>query len=502
MKMIELITRAQIHDSAIALTEGNKKLSYRDLLDLSGQVASVLLDERDDLKEERIAFYMPCSHEHVMTMWGIWRAGGIAIPLNVSSARSDLEHVLINAGVNRVIVPAKYSTKINTVCEDLGIELLLTEDMSGDPIKQLPQIAPKRAAMMLFTSGTTNKPKGVVSTHDNIESQITTLVEAWGWRQDDSIPLFLPLHHIHGIINVLSCALWLGATVDLYEQFDLKNILERVSAGKYTIFMAVPTIYIKIIRFLDETDPETRQRICDGFRKMRLMISGSAALPSSIHEHWQNLTGQVLLERYGMTEIGMGISNPLNGERRPGAIGQALPGVSVRLVSESGDEITEEDSPGEIWIKGRSVFREYWQNPKATEESFSDGWFKTGDMAVKERGYYRILGRLSVDIIKSGGEKLSALEIEDALRIHETIAEVAVVGIPDETWGEAVAAMVTLKEGTDLNLAQLKEWASDKLTNYKIPKHLMVVEELPRNTMGKVTKPAVREIMMGELKDV
>ena len=500
--MIELFTRAQIHDSAIALTEGDKKLSYRDLLDLSGQVASVLLDERDDLKGERIAYYMPGSHEHVMTMWGIWRAGGIAIPLNVSSARSDLEHVLINAGVNRVIVPAEYVARIDTMCEDLGIDLLLTEDMSGDPVKQLPQIDPKRAAMMLFTSGTTNKPKGVVTTHDNIESQITTLVEAWGWRQDDRIPLFLPLHHIHGIINVLSCALWTGATVDLYEKFDLESILERVSAGNYTVFMAVPTIYVKLIRFLDETEPETLQRICDGFGKMRLMISGSAALPASIHEHWQNLTGQVLLERYGMTEIGMGISNPLNGERRPGAIGQALPGVSVRLVSESGDEITEEDTPGEIWVKGRSVFREYWQNPKATEESFSDGWFKTGDMAVKERGYYRILGRLSVDIIKSGGEKLSALEIEDALLIHETIAEVAVVGIPDETWGEAVAAMVTLKEGADLNLAQLKEWASDKLTNYKIPKHLMVVEELPRNAMGKVTKPAVKEIMMGELKDV
>jgi malonyl-CoA/methylmalonyl-CoA synthetase len=350
--------------------------------------------------------------------------------------------------------------------------------------------------MMLYTSGTTSKPKGVVSTHANIEAQIRALVEAWGWRADDRIPLFLPLHHIHGIVNVLSCALWSGAQVEAFETFDMARILDRVGERAFTLFMAVPTIYVKLIRALAEADSEDRDRWAEGFRAMRLMISGSAALPAAIHETWTRLTGQKLLERYGMTEIGMGLSNPLHGERRPGAVGQPLPGVELRLVSEAGDVIEGEGEPGEIQIRGPSVFREYWNLPDVTEASFTDGWFRTGDMAVLEDRYYRILGRLSVDIIKSGGYKLSALEIEDALREHPSIREVAVVGVEDEVWGEAVAAAVVSVEGEYLDLASLRKWASDRLSTYKLPKRLAVVDEFPRNAMGKVMKPAVKELFL------
>jgi malonyl-CoA/methylmalonyl-CoA synthetase len=261
--------------------------------------------------------------------------------------------------------------------------------------------------------------------------------------------------------------------------------------------MAVPTIYVKLIRAIEETELGDRQRITEGFGGMRLMISGSAALPASVHEHWTDLTGQRLLERYGMTEIGMGISNPLDGERRPGAVGRPLPGVEVRLVSESGEVIEGEDEPGEIQIRGSAVFLEYWRKPEVTAESFVDGWFKTGDMAILECGYYRILGRLSVDIIKTGGYKLSALEIEDALRQHPAIRECAVVGVEDDTWGEAVAVAAEIHEGAELELDGLRGWASDKLSKYKLPKLLEVVGALPRNAMGKVTKPAVRTLFEG-----
>jgi malonyl-CoA/methylmalonyl-CoA synthetase len=224
------------------------------------------------------------------------------------------------------------------------------------------------------------------------------------------------------------------------------------------------------------------------------MISGSAALPAAVHEKWTSLTGQKLLERYGMTEIGMGLSNPLEGERRPGAVGRPLPGVELRLVHESGEVITVEDEPGEIQVRGPAVFREYWNRPDVTAEAFADGWFRTGDMAVLEDGYYRILGRLSVDIIKSGGEKLSALEIEDVVRQHPRVRECAVVGVPDDTWGEAVAAAVQTADGEDLDLADLREWAAERLSRYKLPKMLKVVDEFPRNAMGKVVKPAVRRL--------
>ena len=196
-----------------------------------------------------------------------------------------------------------------------------------------------------------------------------------------------------------------------------------------------------------------------------------------------------------MTEIGMGLSNPLHGERRPGAVGRPLPGVELRLVAEDGGVIPGEGHPGEIQVRGPAVFSEYWRRPEATAEAFTgDGWFRTGDMAVLEDGYYRILGRLSVDIIKSGGEKLSALEIEDVLREHPDVREVAVVGVADETWGEAVAAAVVTKGGEEMEVDALREWARDRMAAAKLPRALRVVDDFPRNAMGKVMKPAVREL--------
>lgn len=353
--------------------------------------------------------------------------------------------------------------------------------------------------MILYTSGTTSKPKGVLTTHGNIQAQIESLVEAWEWNANDRIPLFLPLHHIHGLINVTSCALWSGASIEPFARFDLPVILERVRSRAYTVFMAVPTIYVKLIEALQAASAEDRSGLLQGFAAMRLMVSGSAALPASIHEQWTALTGQKLLERYGMTEIGMALSNPFHGERRPGSVGLPLPGVQVRLKSESGVILTEENTPGEIQVSGPGVFIGYWNRPETTAESFDESWFRTGDLAVLERGYFRIMGRLSVDIIKSGGYKLSALEIEAALLEHPQICECAVVGIPDDTWGEAVSAAVVLKENCVMEIGALRDWCRGKLSVYKIPQRLRVVESLPRNAMGKVTKPAVQKLFEADL---
>ena len=195
-----------------------------------------------------------------------------------------------------------------------------------------------------------------------------------------------------------------------------------------------------------------------------------------------------------MTEIGMALSNPFHGERRPGSVGQALPLVEIRLKTETGELVKVENEPGEIQVRGPCVFNEYWNRPEITKESFDDGWFRTGDMAVMETEYYRIMGRLSVDIIKSGGYKLSALEIEAVLLQHPNIRECAVIGHLDKTWGEVVAAAVILKAGSSLDLGHLRDWCRNRLSHYKLPKRLLVVDALPRNTMGKVTKPAVKEL--------
>jgi malonyl-CoA/methylmalonyl-CoA synthetase len=229
-------------------------------------------------------------------------------------------------------------------------------------------------------------------------------------------------------------------------------------------------------------------------RRLRLMVSGSAALPVSTLERWRGISGHTLLERYGMTEIGMALSNPLAGERRPGSVGLPLPGVQVRLVDEDGSEV-EPGTPGEIEVRGPGVFLEYWRRPEATAEAFRDGrWFRTGDVAVVEDGYYRILGRRSVDIIKTGGFKVSALEIEEVLRTHPAVAECAVVGVADAEWGERVCAAVELREGTTLTLDELQPWARVRLAPYKLPRALRAVDALPRNAMGKVTKPEVAKL--------
>ena len=344
--------------------------------------------------------------------------------------------------------------------------------------------------MILYTSGTTSRPKGVVTTHANNTAQITSLIEAWEWSADDRIVLCLPLHHVHGIINVVSCALWSGATCEMLPRFDANAVWERLASGSLTLFMAVPTVYVKLIAAWEAASPERRAMLSQACAKLRLMVSGSAALPVSTLERWREITGHTLLERYGMTEIGMALSNPYRGTRVPGSVGTPLPSVEVQLVGERG-ELVAPGAPGEIEVRGPTVFKEYWGKPEATHNAFRDGWFRTGDTAVVENGVYRILGRTNIDIIKTGGHKVSALEIEEALRAHPAIVECAVVGVPDLEWGERVAAAVVLNDGDNLDLAMLRAWARELLAAHKLPSRLLVLDALPRNAMGKVMKPGV-----------
>ena len=494
MPELPLIARAHMHARSVAFRTATTLHTYQQLLDRSAALGSALLGEEEDLNEARVALLVSPGFEYAAAQWAIWRAGGIKLPICLSATEPEWEYALTDSGVSILMVDAAMVGKISPLCQKLGVRLVNIDSITTAPTKLLPEISTERRAMILYTSGTTSKPKGVVTTHANIQAQIESLVQAWEWSAADRIPMFLPLHHIHGIINIVSCALWSGATIEPFAKFDAATIFARVRADAYTVFMAVPTIYVKLIQALEAASPADRAAIVTGFSKMRLMVSGSAALPASVHEQWTALTGQKLLERYGMTEIGMAISNPYHGERRPGAVGLALPGVEVRLKSETGVIITGEDEPGEIQVRGPGVFRAYWNRPAASAESFDDGWFRTGDMAVRERGYYRIMGRLSVDIIKSGGYKLSALEIEATLLEHPNICECAVIGLPDDTWGEAVTAVVVLKDNTSLTLPALREWGKSRLSVYKSPQRLLVVKELPRNAMGKVTKPAVRKL--------
>jgi malonyl-CoA/methylmalonyl-CoA synthetase len=501
---LPLVAEAQGHGQHTAIVDAQGSFTYNDLLDASARVASALLAGRGDLREERVAFLLTPGFPWVATQWGIWRAGGIAVPLPCNSAKPELEFLIDDAKASTLLFDATAAPLLQPLGEARGLDksgrALSYQQISAGrlsnappaelPDVAMPNIASERRAMILYTSGTTSKPKGVVTTHANIAAQITTLVQAWEWRRDDRIVLCLPLHHVHGIINVLSCALWSGATCRMLPRFDANAVWDGIADSATSLFMAVPTVYAKLIGAWENSPPERRAFLSQACTNLRLMVSGSAALPVSTLERWKEISGHTLLERYGMTEIGMALSNPLHGQRVPGSVGTPLPSVEVQLVGENGEPVTD-GTPGEIEVRGPSVFAEYCGKPDATCEAFRDGWFRTGDTAIVERGVYRILGRTSIDILKTGGHKVSALEIEETLREHPAIAECAVVGVPDAEWGERVAAAVVLCDGNVLDLQSLRAWAKDFLTAHKVPSRLLVLDALPRNAMGKVTKPAV-----------
>lgn len=489
--MFPLIGQAKQYLPRTAVRADGRSFTYEELLQASEDFAAVLLDGASDLQEKRVAFMVEPGFDYVRVQWAIWRAGGIAVPLCTSYPPASLHYVIEDTGSEIVVASPVFQAVLERLAGQLPFRFIVLANQFPKNKSHLPDIDPTRRAMILYTSGTTNLPKGVVTTHRNLEAQITSLVRDWAYSETDQTICVLPLHHVHGIVNVVSCTLWAGGCV-IFLPFSPEKIFNAFLSGEVNVFMAVPTIYFKLIAHWDALPDEEKLRLYRAMQGFRLMVSGSAALPVSVMEKWEQVSGHRLLERYGMTEIGMAISNPYSGERRAGHIGQPLSGVNVRLVDDEGQEV-EAGQPGEIQVKGDTVFLEYWNRPEATRDAFTEnGWFKTGDVAVLDAGYYRILGRSSIDIIKSGGYKISALEIEEVLRTHPAVSDCSVIGIPDEEWGELVAAvLVPVSAGPDLD--ELNTWIREKLPAYKIPRQYELAAELPRNGMGKVTKNELKK---------
>jgi len=478
-------------ESRTAIIAADGTFTYDQLDDASRRVAGALLGDNTDLNQTRVAFFMPPSFAYAAVQRGIWRAGGVAVPLAISHPPAELDYVIHDSGASVVVSDPASAAMLMPLAKAARARFLTTTTaLASSMADDLPHLGSNRRAMIIYTSGTTGRPKGAVSTHQNIGAQIAALVDAWRWTPADRLLLTLPLHHVHGIINGLGSALAVRATCEILPVFDAERVWDRLASGEITVFTAVPTIYNRLIASWNAAPPEVQRARSDGARGLRLMMSGSAALPVQTLERWREITGHTLLERYGMTELGMALSNPLAGERRPGYVGQPLPGVDIRLVDEDGRDVGE-GTPGELEVRGPAVCLEYWQRPDDTRDAFRDGWFRTGDVAVWENGSFRLLGRSNVDIIKTGGFKVSALEIEEILRTHPAIAECAVVGVHDEDWGERVSAAVELRTGATLSLDELQQWAKVQLAPYKVPRALQAVPALPRNAMGKVVKPEV-----------
>jgi malonyl-CoA/methylmalonyl-CoA synthetase len=421
----------------------------------------------------RVAFLVPAGRAYVDVLMATLLAGGTAVPLSPLHAQAELAHAITDSNPEILIATGETAARLEPLRENRRLIVVDQPRSIGAATDAI--VTETSPAIILYTSGTTGKPKGVVLSHGAVAATLSSLEEAWRWQRSDRLLHVLPLHHTHGVIVALLGALWAGATAQIVP-FEAERVWDLFAQS--SIFMGVPTMYSKLMDAYRAADEERRARWSTGARKLRLATSGSAALSARLHADFEQATGVRILERYGMTEIGMALSNPYEGERVAGSVGFELPGVQIDLVED------------ELRVRSPQMFSGYHGDRAATEASFDEqGRFKTGDVGVRdERGYVRLLGRASSDILKSGGYKLSALEIEEVLREHPAIAEVAVIGVPDDTWGDRVTACCVLR--SPLTLEELRAGGKERLAVYKVPLELRVLEALPRDAMGKVQKKA------------
>lgn len=489
MERVELTERIGSFGNRTAVVDPGGRHTYDDLFRSSRFAALNLLGGKERLSEARVAFLLPPGFGYVAVTLGTWMAGGVTVPLSPAHSPAEIERAVRDSGAGAVVFHPDFSEKLEGVSGSVALAPL--SDVLAGARGRLPRVRETSRAMIIYTSGTTAEPKGVVSTHRGIKAQIGAMTVAWKWSGEDSILNVLPLHHLHGILNVLLCSLWSGARCEMMDGFSAAAVWRRFMKKDLTLFMGVPTIYSKLADFWEGAGKEERGRMSASLGGLRLMVCGSAALAEPLFEKWRGISGHALLERYGMTEVGMALSNPLEGERIPGSVGFPMPGVEVGIFGEDGAPAPD-GVAGEIGVRGPGVFLEYWGKPAETRAAFRDGWFMTGDVAARDPdGSHRILGRRSTDIIKSGGYKISALEVEAALLGHPAVSECAVVGVSDPQWGERVCAAVVPKSGRSLEARELRDWASRRLARYKLPRGFALVSSLPRNSMGKVVKKNV-----------
>lgn len=531
-----------------------------------GSLIADIVRAKDDLEQkaakaqgqlagERVAFLAENSYDYVVTLLAIFASDAIALPLSPSFPTGELKYILDNSQAKMLLTTEKYADKgMEILREGLEHEPLfairnkLTEGASSRESVTLHDLKqPSSGGMMLYTSGTTNRPKGVLIPQSALAAQASSLLEAWKYTPDDRLLHLLPLHHIHGVVNAIVAPIVAGSSIEFMYPFNTDKVWKRLAApflpsntskSPITFLTAVPTIYNRLMATFPKLTPELQKAAKEGIspQNLRLNISGSAALPTPTKTAWTNLSnGNVLLERFGMTEVGMAISCGLDGaDRVDGSVGWPLPGVEARLADlETGAVIPiEEKNPngrereGEIQLRGETIFDHYWGNEKATRESFvqsDDGgraWFCTGDVATRrvvdgagsgasgawaQGPMYFIQGRKSVDIIKTGAEKVSALEVERELLSLPQVIEAAVVGLPSEQWGQKIAAVVVLapdaaasgRNGQSWGPMDMRRALKGSLASFKIPQEMKVLEAIPRNAMGKVNKKALVKEVFG-----
>lgn len=467
-------------------------------------------------------------------------AGQIAVPLSPAAPAELLEYYINDSQANLIVTTPEFESKLKDLSAKLKKPLIVTshQQLVNEETRNVDERSltesfldgmfyAKSPAMIVYTSGSTGKPKGVVLSHAQIEAQASSLNSAWNITSTDTLLHALPLNHVHGLINGLFTVFSAGGKIVMLPKFSPSDVWSHLlninmpQKDLISVFMGVPTGYNYLIQEYDKLfkkDSQMSEYIkthCQN--KLRLMISGSAPLPKTVFQRWKDITSHKLLERYGMTEIGMALSNPLKEDeskkRLPGFVGQPLPNVSVRITRPENNEVLleahgkeneeltvnstlsgETEITGNLLVSGPTVFKEYWNKPEATKKEFtSDGWFITGDLAAFDtlNNSFKILGRNSCDIIKSRGYKISALEMETKLLENQIVEDCAVIAIPDELYGQKIVALIQCRgeaQEQEVLVKAIKEWSEKKFATYSLPSIIQIVNKIPRNQMGKVNK--------------
>ncbi|KAF2224454.1 hypothetical protein BDZ85DRAFT_196191 [Elsinoe ampelina] len=553
--IFEALTKHNPESTAIVHSVSGRAYSYGQLVgDISSRAKQIAADagrSEGELKGERIALLIENGYDYVVNLLSIIASDAIAVPLSPTFPAGELRYVLDHSEALMLLSSSKFADKAReTLSEGLTnvpISASAEKTKEDSPLRTTPPLhdltGQEQGGLMLYTSGTTSRPKGVLLSTSTLNAQCQSLQTAWSYSPSDYLLHVLPLHHIHGVVNAILTPLLAGSTIEFLFPFNPTQVWQRFAAPflstptsqkPITFFTVVPTVYARLLATYPSL-PDLHSPLLKAMHPstLRLNISGSAALPTPTKSAWTALTGcNVLLERFGMTEVGMALSCGLAvPDRVDGSVGWPLPSVQARLANlDDGSIIPStnlrddegKDIQGEIQLKGPTVFSGYWRNPAATEKEFTnDGWFKTGDVAVRRevdgagtgasgewaRGpAWFILGRASADIIKTGGEKISALEVEREMLSLPEISEAAVVGLPSVSWGQKVAAVVVLTEkgktagrnGGVMGVLDLRRRLKDRLAAYKIPQDLLVVETIPRNAMGKVNKKMLVKECFGD----
>lgn len=448
---------------------------------------------------DRVALYLGNSPAFVAAYLGAHAAGAAAVLVNTQYRQAELAHILADSAAKAIIAGAAAAlVELQRVQAELAQPplVILADDVVIDGtetvLDEAGAPAPADIALIGYTSGTTGRSKGAMLTHSNLMSSSAAVTAAWRWTAADRLLLTLPLFHIHGLGVGLNGSLFAGSTMDLRRGFDAAEVFATLERGATSMFFGVPTMYTRLIG-------EARRRQAAGTLpelNVRLFVSGSAPLSPQTFAEFEELFGQRILERYGMTETVMNLTNPYVGERRPGTVGGPFPGQEARIVDVRSRAPLDDGEIGEIQVRGPHVFAGYWRNPEATAEVFAeDGWFNTGDIGWRSAdGYFTITGRAR-ELIISGGYNIYPREVEEVLLAHPAVAEVAVLGLPDAEFGEQVVAVVVLAQQTADLEQELIDWCRARLASYKKPRRVIVVAALPRNAMGKVQKHTLREAL-------